>query len=135
MFGIHVDRDFQDALLLAAAHGQEAVRRDAAQGRLGVEIVGVFRPFRLFAFDEFRMDDAFAGERAAQRVAGALVFRDTFGDDVARPARLSGVGTSAETNRRACCTTLRDCCARMISASGSRPRSRATVARVRRLGL
>ena len=85
MFGIHVDRDFQDALLLAAAHGQEAVRRDAAQGRLGVEIVGVFRPFRLFAFDEFRMDDAFAGERAAQRVAGALVFRDTFGDDVARP--------------------------------------------------
>lgn len=25
MFGIHVDRDFQDALLLAAAHGQEAV--------------------------------------------------------------------------------------------------------------
>ena len=25
MFGIHVDRDFQNALLLAAAHGQEAV--------------------------------------------------------------------------------------------------------------
>ena len=82
--GIHVDRDFQDALFLAAAHGQEAVRRDAAQGRRGVEVVGVFRSFRLFAPDEFRVHDALAGERPAQRVAGAFVLRDAFGNDVAR---------------------------------------------------
>ena len=48
---------------------------------------------------------------------------------------IEGQGRLTPELRRACCTTLRDCCARMISASGSRPRSRATVARVRRLGL
>ena len=83
--GVDVDRDLQHAFVGSAAHGQKPVRRDAAQRRRGVEIVGIFGSFGLLALHDLRVHDALAGEGAAQAVAGLFVLRDAFGDDVARP--------------------------------------------------
>ena len=80
---VGVDRDAQDPLVFAATHGQEPVRRDAAQRRCGVEVVRILRPLGLLALHELRVHRSFASHRAPHGVAGLFVLGYPLGDDVA----------------------------------------------------
>ena len=91
-FGIDLDRDAQHPLLLAAAHGQIAVRGDGAHGCRGIEVVGILGAGLLVPLDDPRADDPFAGEDPPQGGPGPLLLGDAFGNDVARPGdRLTDV--------------------------------------------
>lgn len=97
---VGIDRDAQDPLVFAATHGQEPVRRDAAQRRRGVEVVRILRSLGLLALHELRVHRPFAS------IVRRTVLRACSSSDIlsammsqAPAMASSGVATSAVTKR------------------------------------
>ena len=97
-----VDAQAQDALGLAAAHGQQAVAGAALQGLVPVEIVAVLLGLVrvLLGLDHLRGDDGRAAEGATHLLARAFVLADHLGNDVLSPTESGfGRGDGIATNK------------------------------------
>ncbi len=126
----------QHALRFAAADREIAMRRDRRErlleARVGVELRRLVAVLLLLR----DADDAVAKHGLAQALAHLGVLGDPLGADVARAGEgrlTSGLVVGVDEARAA--AGLSSGCDHISSASGSSPRSRAMVARVRRLGL
>ena len=81
-FGIDAYVELEHALVFAAHHGKDAVRRASLQAFVDVEICCVGFAFLFFAFSHRRFYGGFAGKESANGVAHAFVFRHPLGNDV-----------------------------------------------------
>ena len=82
---VDVDGHLEEALLLAAAHGQQLVRRHAPQGLAVVVVVLIVAAFNLLAFHIVRSEHGLVAEGAAHAVAHGLVLAHPLGNDVLCP--------------------------------------------------
>ena len=132
--------DAQHALGLAAPDGEEAMRRDRRDGLAEVGVLSNLVGWSLVLAALRDLESPPRLKYAARSAADLGVLGDALGDDVARAGQRGvGVGHTFfrvdEARRLGRAGCPEGGCAGIRSASGSRPRSRAIVARVRRLGL
>ena len=92
--------------------------------------------FLFFAFDHARRNHPLADKQAAHGTAGRFAFADPFGDNIAGTIQslLQIVNLPAHETFRGSRSGRAPSWRISIAANGSSPFSRATVARVRRLG-
>jgi hypothetical protein len=131
------DIDRQELLVAAAQHGKRAMARRRRPALGLVEIIGELRAGLLLAFDHLGTEIGIVLHIFAQALQQVGVFGQVLDDDVAcafeRCLGVRHLGGKELSGAVRAGTSARS--ARICSASGPRPRSRAISALVRRFGL